>query len=426
MHYILGASLCALAAAGTDELSALTANQFDELSLYKGAVFFGHMNPDADSVGAALGAAEFFGEGIAACPMRRDKCPNTETAFLMDKFNVSLDRVPLLSEIDDLASRSVVLVDFNDPTKGPASTFGADIPELVSSSTGTWRSPPVLGVIDHHALQMDVKTTLPEFFYNRSGDLIVETHAWGCGTSVIALKFRESGREPSRQVAGMMLGAILSDTLGLTSPNTTPFDEAAVEFLAPLAGIPDVQALYQEQAEAKSSEVLSKDLFEVFDSDLKTYQTVPEAMLVIGSVEVYGESIYNGLFEKPDADLHRAIAQVHQKYVEQAGADVKVHSYIWIVDVKNYVSTLLMLDDGDEACMALHALDKTAVPVLSDDKECRLETPEVKPRSGFTVIATGSCVSRKSQLQPSLEISVKDYHSGSLSCEKGLSTEIVV
>merc|ERR1719161_3099073 len=108
-----------------------------------------------------------------------------------------------------------------------------------------------------------------------------------------------------------MLGAILSDTLGLTSPNTTPFDKAAVEFLAALAGIPDVQALYEEQAEAKSSEVLTKDLFEVFDSDLKTYQTLPEAMLVIGSVEVYGESIYNGLLEKPKAELKSAIAKVH-------------------------------------------------------------------------------------------------------------------
>jgi inorganic pyrophosphatase/exopolyphosphatase len=394
--------------------------------LYKGAVFFGHMNPDADSVGMALGAAEFFGEGIAACPMRRDKCPNSETTFLMDKFNVGLDRLPLLSEIDDLANRSVVLVDFNDPTKGPASTSGTDIPELVSSSTGTWRSPPVLGVIDHHALQMDIKTKLPEFFYDRSGDRSVETHAWGCGTSVIALKFRESGREPSHQVAGMMLGAILSDTLGLTSPNTTPFDEAAVEFLAPVAGIPDVQALYQEQAEAKSSEVLSKDLFEVFDSDLKTYQTVPDAMLVIGSVEVYGESIYNGLFEKPDAEIKGAIAQVHQKYLEQAGADVKVHSYIWIVDVKNYVSTLLMLNDGDEACMALHALDKAAVPVLSEEKECRPEAPEVTLHGGFAAIATGSCVSRKSQLQPSLETSVRDYHSGTLSCNRVSSMEISV
>merc|ERR1711907_642594 len=211
-----------------------------------------------------------------------------------------------------------------------------------------------------------------------------------------------------------------------TSPNTTPFDKAAVEFLAPLAGIPDVQALYEEQAEAKSSEVLTKDLFEVFDSDLKTYQTVPDAMLVIGSVEVYGESIYNGLFEKPDAELQRAIAQVHEKYVKQAGADVKVHSYIWIVDVKNHVSTLLMLNEGDETCMALHALDKAAVPVLSDEKECRPEAPEVTLRKGFAMIGAGSCVSRKSQLQPSLEASVKDYYSGSLLCERVSTTEFSV
>jgi len=105
---------------------------------------------------------------------------------------------------------------------------------------------------------------------------------------------------------------------------------------------------------------------------------------------------------------------------------VKVHSYIWIVDVKNHVSTLLMLNEGDEACMALHALDKAALPVLSDEKECRPEAPELTLRSGFAMITTGSCVSRKSQLQPSLEASVKDYYSGSLSCEGFSPTEIAV
>merc|ERR1712046_161928 len=108
------------------------------------------------------------------------------------------------------------------------------------------------------------------------------------------------------------------------------------------------------------------------------------------------------------------------------GAGVKVHSYIWIVDVKNFVSTVLVLDGGDEACMALHALDKAALPVLSEEKECRPDASEVTPRSGFAAIATGSCVSRKSQLQPSLEASLKDYYSGSLSCKSMLSTEIVV
>lgn len=220
----------------------------------------------------------------------------------------------------------------------------------------------------------------------------------------------------------MMLGAILSDTLGLTSPNTTPFDEAAVEFLAPLAGIKDVQELYQEQAEAASSEVLTKDLFDVFDSDLKTYQTVSDAMLVIGSVEVYGEDIYNGLFKKSDAELHRALALVQKKYAEQAGAGVKVHTYIWIVDIQNFVSTLLMHDSGDEACMALHALNKAAVTVLSEEKECRPEAPEVTLRGSLAMLATGSCVSRKSQLQPSLETSVKHYYNGLLSC----ATEIAV
>ena len=431
MQFALATSF-ALLAAGSDELDALTADNFQELSLFKGSVFFGHMNPDADSIGAAMAAAEFFRDGISACPMKRDKCPNAETAYLMDKFNVSLDAIPLLSEISDLSNRSIVLVDFNDVSKGPASTFDSEIPQFISSETGLWKTPPVVGVIDHHALQIDVQTDLPEFFYNKSGNLVIETHPWGCGTSIMALKFRESDRQPSRQVAGMMLGAILSDTLGLTSPNTTPYDEDAVDFLAPIAGVADVQQLYEAQAEAKSSEVLTKDLFEVFDGDLKTYETVPgTALVVIGSVEVYGKSIYDSLLAKPDEELYHALSQVQQKYenqyLEQVGPNGTVHSYVWAVDVKNFASTVISLSDGVESCIALHALDKVALPVLDEEKECRPDSPEPTTREGFSTIPTGSCVSRKSQLQPSLERAVKDFYDGALSCGRGSpSLEVMV
>lgn len=405
------------------ELVALTADTYNELALYKGAVFFGHMNPDADSIGSAMGASEYFGDGIPACPMNRDKCPNPETVFLMFKFNVSLHEVPCLNEIQDLSKRSIVLVDFNDVSH--MGTLVKQISsQLVDSGTGLWKTPPVIGSIDHHALDIDVKTELPEFVYNKSSTgMVIETHPWGSGTSIIALKFRESGRRPSLRVAGMMLGAILSDTLGLTSPNTTPYDEEAVAFLAPIAGVMDVQVLYEGQAQAKSSWVLTGDLFDVFDGDLKTYETVPgKAKLVIGSVEVYGSNIYNALLAKDDTEVHKALSKVHKKYYDEYVAEVGdlgfAHTYIWIVDVENFVSTVLSLSDDYDSCIALHAMDKAAVSVLAAKKECRPNATQPVAREGFTSMATGSCVSRKSQLQPSLQKAVRDFHKGSLPCSK--------
>lgn len=102
--------------------------------------------------------------------------------------------------------------------------------------------------------------------------------------------------------------------------------------------------------------------------------------------------------------------------MQQVGAAAKVHTYIWVVDVKNFESTLLMLNEGDEVCLALHALDKGAVPVLSPEKECRPDTPIVSTAGHITTISSGFCVSRKSQLQPSLEQSLRDFYDGSISC----------
>ncbi|CAE7610130.1 ppaC [Symbiodinium natans] len=129
----------------------VASNSFTELDRYKGAVFFGHMNPDADSIGSAFGASEFFGGGaIPACPMQREKCPNAESKFLMDHFHVGLDEVPVLSDVPDLGSKHIVLVDFNAPAKGPNPNFPKDaLPPLVKD--GRWLSPPVVGSIDQVA-----------------------------------------------------------------------------------------------------------------------------------------------------------------------------------------------------------------------------------------------------------------------------------
>lgn len=225
-----------------------------------------------------------------------------------------------------------------------------------------------------------------------------------------------------------MLGAILSDTLGLTGPTKTSYDKAAVDFLVPLAGpletrdskhgIMDWRVLYAETQVAKTKTILSADLFEVFDTDLKLYLTVKgKATLAISAVEVYGKDAYDTILAKPEEELYQGVFKVREFYQAQSdkkhpqGKGGTVHSYTCIIDTKNKVSTWLMV--SEDAPIALNALNKQKMDVLSKSKECRLDSPEVSTRGGLTRVTSGSCVSRKSQMQPLLEAAVKSFYDGS-------------
>lgn len=222
----------------------------------------------------------------------------------------------------------------------------------------------------------------------------------------------------------MLLGGILSDTLGLTGPTTTEHDRQAVEFLKPFANIVDHSTFYGEMAEAKSEKFLSMPLVDVFGSDLKVFEPLPEARLVIGVVEVANRKIYEGLLGKPASEQAAGIDGVSKQYCSGAGPGKACLVFVVLVDTKDRVSSTLMLKapsaaEPSERCMAVRAfsLDQ-ATNKLPEDKECRPNhADEKKLPSGdpvgsglLHVISTGDCISRKSQLQPSLEAAIKDFY----------------
>jgi len=253
---------------------------------------------------------------------------------------------------------------------------------------------------------------------------VVETHAFGCGSSIMALKWRESGRTPSRKAAGLMLGAILSDNLGLTGVNTVQYDRDAVEYLAPIAGIGDVNELWEAQAEAKSAAALNDNLFDVMNGDLKIYTVVEnKASLVIGSVEVYGDQPYQALRNKPYEELVGNLTSVKRFYQAQASDTPRVHTFVWIIDTKNSRSRLLMLADGPEQCIADYAMDKAREVALPQDKECRPSVPRANREGGMLVWEdSGTCQSRKTQMQPVLTAAVESFEAGTLTCDSTLTS----
>ncbi len=174
--------------------------------------------------------------------------------------------------------RRVVLVDHN---------------ELAQSAPGVDEAQ-VIEVVDHHRIG-DVQTSSPALFLN----LPV-----GSTATVVAERYRELGVEPSRAVAGILLSAVLTDTVLLKSPTTTSVDREVAARLASLAGV-DVLEFGMEMFRARSEgQHFSPDA--TLRSDLKDYR-IRDDVVAIGQVETVDAA---GLLEQHGGPLMTAMERL--------------------------------------------------------------------------------------------------------------------
>ena len=169
---------------------------------------FGHQSPDTDAICAAIEYAYLqnkLGYDVEAVALGT---PNEETKFVLDYFGQEAPRVitEASSEVD-----SVMLVDHNEPQQSVS-----DIDKLT-----------VTHVVDHHRIA-DFNTEKPVFY---------RAEPVGCVSTVLFEMFNEKNVEIPEKLAGLMLSAIISDTLLLKSPTTTDVDKKAVAELAKIANV---------------------------------------------------------------------------------------------------------------------------------------------------------------------------------------------
>ncbi|NLC54304.1 MAG: putative manganese-dependent inorganic diphosphatase [Erysipelothrix sp.] len=117
----------------------------------------------------------------------------------------------------------------------------------------------VIEIIDHHRLG-DIETNSPVMFRN---EII------GSTSSIIAKIYRENNITPTREMAGIMLGAIISDTMNFNSPTSTPQDEEIGKYLASLIDI-DIEE-YADKIFEASATLSKKTLEEVVLTDFKEF-----------------------------------------------------------------------------------------------------------------------------------------------------------
>lgn len=119
----------------------------------------------------------------------------------------------------------------------------------------------ITAIIDHHHIG-DITTDKPILYRNMR---------CGCTCTILTGLYKEYGFEPDPQMAGLLLSAILSDTLDFRSATTTPLDINTAKYLAKIAGIDDIDAY---AAEMLGASVALKDSTpeEILNRDIKTYQ----------------------------------------------------------------------------------------------------------------------------------------------------------
>lgn len=169
---------------------------------------FGHKNPDTDTITSAIVYAYLKQQlGVDAEAVRLGEV-NNETQFALDKFGFEAPR--LITNVKSEAQQ-VILVDHN---------------EFQQSADGI-EDVQIKEVIDHHRIA-NFQTADPLYF---------RAEPVGCTATILNKIFKENNVEVPANIAGLMLSAIVSDTLLFKSPTCTEQDVKAGEELAEIAGV---------------------------------------------------------------------------------------------------------------------------------------------------------------------------------------------
>lgn len=183
---------------------------------------FGHTNPDSDSIVGAISLSYLKNKLGEECIPTRQGEISGETEFILNQFGGTSPELKT-----SYAGENVYIVDFSDYAQAPK-----DIKEAT-----------ILGIVDHHKL----------------GDLTTDTplECWirpiGCSNTVIKEMYDHHKVEIPKDIAGMMMLAILSDTVIFKSPTCTKVDTKAVKELAEICGVEDYKKMAMDMFIAKSA-----------------------------------------------------------------------------------------------------------------------------------------------------------------------------
>jgi manganese-dependent inorganic pyrophosphatase len=229
---------------------------------------FGHTTPDSDSIVGSISLTYLKNALGEECVAARQGNLNPESEFILNKFDIDAPELKT-----SYAGEDVYLVDFSDLAQAPEDIKEANI----------------LGIVDHHKLG-DITTSTPLECWIRPV---------GCSNTIIKQMYDYHNIEIPKNIAAIMMCAILSDTVIFKSPTCTKEDTKAVKELSVICGIEDYKALGMEMFIVKSA-VKGASARELVMRDFKDFNMGTEK-LGIGQLEVVDLSVFddikNDLFE---------------------------------------------------------------------------------------------------------------------------------
>ncbi|HFI0314695.1 TPA: manganese-dependent inorganic pyrophosphatase [Streptococcus suis] len=203
---------------------------------------FGHQNPDTDAIASSFGWAhlerEVFGRDAEAVALGT---PNEETAFALEYFGVTAPRVVESAKAEGV--NQVILTDHNE--------FQQSITDI--------KEVEVAAVIDHHRVAN----------FETANPLYMRLEPVGSASSIVYRAFKENGVTPPKEVAGLLLSGLISDTLLLKSPTTHATDPQVAAELAEIAGVNLEE--YGLALLKAGTNLASKSAEELIDIDAKTF-----------------------------------------------------------------------------------------------------------------------------------------------------------
>ncbi|MFC4307290.1 manganese-dependent inorganic pyrophosphatase [Cohnella boryungensis] len=269
-------------------------------------LIFGHKNPDTDTICSAIAYADLktqLGEEVEAV---RLGAVSGETQYALDKFGF---QAPRLVETVAGEAKGVILVDHNERQQSVS-----DIDQVT-----------VLEVIDHHRIA-NFETSAPLYY---------RAEPVGCTATILNKLYKENGKTVPANIAGLMLSAIISDSLLFKSPTCTPQDVAAAKELAAIAGV-DADSYGLDMLKA-GADLSDKSIAQLISLDAKEF-SMGKAKVEIAQVNAVD---VNDVLSK-QAELEDALTNI----INEKGLDL----FLFVVtDILNNDSIGLALGRSADA-----------------------------------------------------------------------------
>lgn len=269
-------------------------------------LIFGHKNPDTDTICSAIAYADLkskLGHNVEAVRLGN---VSGETQFALDTFGV---QAPRLVETVANETKSVILVDHNERQQS-----ASDIDQV-----------RVLEVIDHHRIAN----------FETSGPLYYRAEPVGCTATILKKLYKENGVAINKNIAGLMLSAIISDSLLFKSPTCTEEDVAAARELAEIAGV-NAESYGLDMLKA-GADLSDKTIAQLISLDSKEFQ-MGGAKVEIAQVNAVDT---NDVLSR-QAELETALSAI----IAQKGLDL----FVFVVtDILNNDSVAIALGRSADA-----------------------------------------------------------------------------